>query len=235
MKRMLGFLAAPERRKEPMTQTTPQKTREMHNHHMDSTIWNDLTFRDDDVVVATYGKTGTTWTQQIVAQMLFGPDPEFELMKVFPWLDLRLPPKEVKLPEVEAQTHRRTLKTHLPLDALVFSPKVKYLYVGRDGRDVAWSLYNHYDKFTTSFYEAINYTPGRVGPPLEPPPENVHLFWREWFERDGYPFWSFWEHVRTWWAYRELPNIMLLHFDDLKRDMPGQMRRIAAFLEISYR
>jgi aryl sulfotransferase len=31
----------------------PQKTRECHNHHFDSTIWNDLSFRDDDIVIAT--------------------------------------------------------------------------------------------------------------------------------------------------------------------------------------
>ena len=57
------------------------------------------------------------------------------------WLDLRVPPKAVKLPVVEAQTRRRFLKTHLPLDALVFSPKAKYIYIGRDGRDVVWSMY----------------------------------------------------------------------------------------------
>lgn len=50
--------------------------------------------------------------------------------------------------------------------------------------------------------------------------------------RDGYPFWPFWENVRTWWAARHLPNVLLLHFADLKRDMPGEMRRIAQFLEI---
>ena len=54
----------------------PRKTRELHNHHFDSTIWNDLRFRDDDVAIATYAKAGTTWTQQIVAQLLFGGDPE---------------------------------------------------------------------------------------------------------------------------------------------------------------
>ena len=61
-----------------------------------------------------------------------------------PWVDLRVPPRQVKLPEIEAQTHRRFLKTHLPVDALVFSPKAKYLYIGRDGRDVMWSLHNHH-------------------------------------------------------------------------------------------
>ncbi len=52
----------------------PTKTREVHNHHFDSTIWNDLRFRGDDVVVATYAKFGTTWTQQIVAKLPLGPD-----------------------------------------------------------------------------------------------------------------------------------------------------------------
>jgi aryl sulfotransferase len=101
---------------------TPDEEPELHNHHFDSTIWNDFRFRDD-VVVATYAKSGTTWTQQIVAQLLLGPDPDLEVAEMSPWLDLRVPPKEVKLPMVEAQTHRRFLKTHLPLDALVFSPR----------------------------------------------------------------------------------------------------------------
>lgn len=38
--------------------TSPRKLREMHNHHFDSTVWNDLDFRRDDVVVATYAKAG---------------------------------------------------------------------------------------------------------------------------------------------------------------------------------
>lgn len=210
----------------------PVKTREMHNHHFDSTIWNDLQFRDDDIVIATYAKSGTTWMQQIVAQLLFGGDPELAVAEMSPWVDLRVPPKEVKLPEIEKQTHRRFLKTHLPVDALVFSPKAKYLYIGRDGRDVVWSMYNHHANANASWYAALNDTPGRVGPPIEPPPADIRQYFRDWIERDGHPFWPFWENVRTWWAIRHLPNVMMVHFTDLKRDMGLQMRKIAAFLEI---
>jgi aryl sulfotransferase len=217
-----------------MTDTTlwPKKTRELRNHHFDSTIWNDFRFRDDDIIIATYAKSGTTWVQQIVAQMLLGPDPGLEVAEMSPWLDLRVPPKEIKLPMVEAQTHRRFLKTHLPMHALVFSPEAKYIYIGRDGRDVVWSMYNHHVNANQLWYELLNDTPGRVGPPIEPPPEDIRLYFRGWMDRDGHPFWPFWENVRSWWEVRDLPNVLLVHFADLKRDMPGQMRRIAEFLDI---
>ena len=101
----------------------------MHSHHFDSSIWNDFTFRNDDIVIATYAKAGTTWMQQIVAQLLFGGDPDLEVAQMSPWMDLRLPPKEIKLQLVEAQTHRRFLKTHLQVDALRFFRKSKiHLY-----------------------------------------------------------------------------------------------------------
>ena len=123
----------------PAETAWPRKQRELHNHHFDSNIWNDFKFRDDDIVIATYGKSGTTWVQQIVSQLLFNGAEDVSVAKISPWLDLRVPPKEVKLPAVEAQSHRRLLKMHLPVDALVFSPRAKYLYIGRDGRDVIFT------------------------------------------------------------------------------------------------
>ena len=145
----------------------PRKNREIHNHHFDSTIWNDFEFRDDDIVIATYAKARTTWVQQIVAQLLFDGAENLETAEMSPWMDLRFPPKEIKLSTVGAQTHRRFLKTHLPIDALVFSQQAKYVYIARDGRDVLWSLYNHHAKANETWYEALNDTPGRVGPPIE--------------------------------------------------------------------
>lgn len=213
----------------------PVKQREMHSNHFDSTIWNDLEFRDDDIVVATYGKSGTTWVQQIIGQLLFDGAEDLPVADMSPWMDLRVPPKEVKLAAVAAQTHRRFLKTHLPVDALVFSPKARYIYVARDGRDVVWSLYNHHVTANEAWYAAINDTPGRVGPPIDRPADNVVDYFRAWLERDGYPLWSFWHHLRSWWAIRDLPNVMLLHYADLKRDLPAQIRRIAAFLDVPIR
>lgn len=215
-----------------MQHTYPQKTRELHNHHFDSTIWNDLKFRADDIVISTYAKSGTTWVQQIVAQLLFNGEEGLEVAEMSPWLDLRVPPKEIKLPAVEAQTHRRFLKTHLPVDALVYSPRAKYIYIGRDGRDVVWSLYNHHAHANQAWYDALNETPGRIGPPIDRPVSDIRAYFLQWLEEDGYPFWPFWENVRSWWAIRNLPNLCVTHFAALKEDMPREMRKIADFLDI---
>ncbi len=88
----------------------PEKTREFQNQHFDSTIWNDFEFRDDDIIIATCAKSGTTWMQQIIAQLLFSGRDDLEVAEMSPWMDLRVPPKEVKLPFVEAQTHRRGVR-----------------------------------------------------------------------------------------------------------------------------
>lgn len=215
-----------------LTPTIPVKTREMHSHHFDSTMWNDFAFRDDDIVIASYAKSGTTWLQQIVAQLIFDGTPPGPVGEMSPWVDLRVPPREVKLPAIEAQTHRRFLKTHLPVDALNFSPKAKYIYIGRDGRDVVWSLYNHHLNANEAWYGALNESPGLVGPKITPPNSDVVQYFRDWLARDGAPFWSQWDNMRSWWEVRGLDNVLLVHYADLKRDMAGEMRRIAAFLDL---
>jgi aryl sulfotransferase len=209
----------------------PKKSRDIHNHHMNSTAWDRFKFRDDDIVIATYAKSGTTWTQQIVGQLIFNGAEGVDTSHMSPWVDLRIMPPQA-FDALEAQTHRRFVKTHLPVDALVFSPKAKYLYLGRDGRDALWSLYNHHRMANDQWYGALNNTPGLVGPRIERPPESVHDYYRQWFEGDGAPFWSYWENVRSWWAVRDLPNVKLLHYNDMKADLPGSIRSIADFLEI---
>lgn len=207
----------------------PVKTRDIHNHHMDSTAWDRFVFREGDIVIASYGKSGTTWMQQIMAQLVFGGAEGLNVFHLSPWVELRVLPPEA-IAGLEHVPHRRFVKTHLPVDALVFSPKAKYVYIGRDGRDVLWSLYNHHATANDKFYGAINGTPGLIGEPLGKPLDDIRKYFLRWLERDGYPFWPQWENVRSWWAVRHLPNVMLIHFNALKADLPGSIRKLADFL-----
>jgi len=205
----------------------PCKRGEFRNPVMDSTLWNDFVFRDDDIVIATYAKSGTTLTQQIVAQLVLEADPDVYGQSVSPWIDFRLTPEAPA--QARAQTHRRFLKTHLALPHLVYSPKAKYLFVARDTRDVAWSLHNHLINFTSSAIEALAKNDGFDPPP--PPDPDIRRFYHEFLERPAQatPYWSY---IQEWWDVRNLPNILLLHYADLIADLPGQIRRIAAFLDI---
>ncbi len=199
---------------------------------MDSTVWNDFAFRPDDIVIGTYAKSGTTWMQQIVSQLIFAGAEDIEVAGLSPWLDMRILPRAETQAMLEAQTHRRFIKTHLPVDALTFSPQAKYLYIARDGRDVAWSAHNHFTKVTDEFFALMNDMPGRVGPPMPRLPADVRAFFLDWMEHDGAPLWSFWENIRSWWEIRHLPNVLLVHFADLKAAPAAMIRDIAAFLEM---
>ena len=85
------------------------------------------------------------------------------------------------------------------------------------------------------WYRMLNQTPGLVGPPMSPPHQSILQYWRDWIDQDGYPWWPFWENVRSWWAIKNLPNVFLMHFADLKRDLSGEIRRLAAFLDLPVR
>jgi len=219
---------------------TPERKCVYQCHHFDSTRWNFLDHRPDDIVIATSYKAGTTWTQGIIANLLF-PDGRFpappEVMS--PWLDMRVTPLELVLTGLEAQPHRRFIKTHLPLDGMRYEPDVKYLYVTRDGRDVFMSLWNHYSKLTPEFTALMNAIPGRVGEELPLPPADIHEFWRQWVGRSlfdnevgGWPYWSHLSNVQSWWDFRHVPNIRLVHYNDLLADTETELRGIAQFLGI---
>ncbi len=92
--------------------------------------------------------------------------------------------------------------------------------------------YDHHVNANAAWYAALNDTPGRMGPPIEAPPDDIRQYWRDWLDQDGHPFWPFWDNVRSWWAQRELPNVLFVHFSALKRNMPGEVRNIARFLDI---
>jgi len=212
-----------------------REKRELSTVLFDSARWNDFSFRDDDIVVVTWGKSGTTWTQQIVGQLVLGAPEGISATKESPWLDCRLFPHEEIIAQLEAQNHRRFIKTHLPLDALAFSDQAKYIYVGRDVRDIVWSAYNHQAGFTQGALDAFNNLPGWSGSPLTHPPCDVREYYVSFLrtgEMLGFPLAPLWEHVQGWWNVRKLSNVLLVHFNNLKSDMGGEIRRIAEFLGV---
>jgi aryl sulfotransferase len=225
-----------------MTSQLPEVLHVYQNHSFDSTRWRLYQPRDDDVIIATSYKSGTTWMQYIVHQLIFlGQAEAPSLWDVAFWLDSRYNPElEEVIATLEAQQHRRSIKTHLALDGLPFFPQVKYIVVARDACDVFMSWWNHYSNYTDGFYTYINSLPGRVGPSLPRCPEDIHDYWRQWIARgrfewevEGYPQWGNMHHTQTWWNYRHLDNILFVHFNDLLADLEGEIGRVAAFLDIS--
>jgi aryl sulfotransferase len=93
-------------------------------------------------------------------------------------------------------------------------------------------MYNHHANANEFWYQALNETPGLVGPPIGKPVESIVQYFHDWLDKDGYPFWPFWENIRSWWAIRDLPNVHLVHFQKLKEDMPGEIKKLASFLDI---
>lgn len=228
----------------------PTRTREYHNHHFDSSIWNDLKLRPDDIFITSYCKSGTTWMQQIgrlcdsrrkcrcadhvVCQLIFDGKEGLDLPAISPWIDLRIPPKEVRLAMVDHQENRRFIKSHAPVDGVGIQPEHKYIVLFRDGRDAIWSLYNHMSKGNDAFFAALNDTPGLVGDRLVRPTQGPRQYFLDFFQCNGdfiFPF-SFWDYLRSWWAVRHLPNVKIVHYAHLKADLEGEMRSVAKFLDI---
>jgi aryl sulfotransferase len=218
----------------------PERTREYRNHHLDSTRWDGFVARDDDIVITTAYKAGTTWTQRIVAALVLGAGPlPASLGTLSPWIDGRFNgPIEPILARLEAQQHRRFVKSHLAADGLRFFPQAKYIVVGRDTRDVFMSFFNHYSSYTDFMYAILN-DDARPGAPLPRCPDTPRELWPRWigegwfdWEPDGWPFWSHSHHLTTWWDTRELPNVLFAHYGDLKVDPDIEIRRIADFCGI---
>ena len=233
----------PEIRKPEIKKPEIKKPEVLHgyeHHHLHASRWNDFEVRDNDIVISTSYKAGTTFMQTMVGHIIFHeeglPAPINDLS---PWLDMRVFPEEILKETLHQQEHQRFIKTHLPLDGLVFHDNVKYIVVGRDPRDVFASLLNHWGNHTDSFFDLMNNTPGRPGEPFPKMGDDVHELWSDWinkgwfdWESDGYPYWSHLHHCKTWWEYRHLPNIEFFHYTDMLENLEREMRRVANFIGV---
>jgi len=219
---------------------------------MDSRRWSQFPWRDDDIVISTWAKSGTTWLQQILGQLIHKGKDDVVVYQISPWWEMRVFPIEDAIKGVEEIKERRFIKTHLPSFAFPTPPKQqKMIFVGRDGRDAVWSYHNHHSSSEEPLYKALNETPGLVGPPLGQPKEDKVEYFKDFLYGvegkrgtvdlevgydpfgEGYPLWPFFDFIKSWYeAAQTNPNIYLLHFNDLKRDFKGEIQMLADFLEL---
>lgn len=231
-----------------MTKLERAPTRDVRTPIMESSRWDGFPVRPDDIVIATYPKCGTTWTQRIVDLLVFqNPDPR-PIMDTAVWLDSRIfAEAEEDRATLAAQTHRRFIKSHLPFDGLPIYDTVKYIHVARDGRDAFLSWHNHVSGFTPEtkmkvFSVVLNdplLAPMMAGGPPPETPADPQEYFQTWIaEAEDEPRsgpganLSYFDFENTYWAERRRENLLFVHYADLKADLAGEMRRISDFLEI---
>jgi aryl sulfotransferase len=212
----------------------------------DSARWDGFLFRPDDIVISAPAKCGTTWLQMICALEIFGRTTfDRPLDRISPWVDVLLRPLDDVRADYEAQTHRRFIKTHTPLDGLPFDDRVTYICVGRDPRDVAVSWDSHFRNLNLATVFSLR--EATMGPMAldeilavaGPQPTGT--------ARERFWFWVdppesgkaisdlelMLHHLDTFWQARDRPNIVLMRYEDLLDDLEGQMRYLADRLGIT--
>ncbi len=215
-------------------------SRHVRSRYFDSAGWDEFQQRNDDIIISTYPKCGTTWTQRIVGMLIFQSAAPFPVQDSSPWPDFLLIPLDVTYKKAEAQPHRRFIKSHLPYDALPVHAGVKFIHVARDGRDAAMSFFNHKLNYTAEAMEqmdqlSLNHPKfGDRNPKIPTDPARHFHDWVAGYEDDlGDPGASFFHLEKSFWEARHQPDVLLVHFNDLKADLDGEMRRIADFLDIT--
>lgn len=199
--------------------------------HADSRRWGQVPLRSGDILISTPPKSGTTLMQGIVHSLLW-PDGEApgDFLGLSPWIDFRYHPVEQVAEQVDDQHHRRFLKTHTPADCLSIDDDVSYLVVHRDGRDALVSWANHREKYRADAMEILNEKAAADGlAPLDANwnGDDMDALLDEWLDECS-PV----RHLAAWWPLRNQDNVHLVHYADLLDNLDGEMRRIAAFLDV---
>ncbi|MEU4832824.1 sulfotransferase domain-containing protein [Streptosporangium sp. NPDC023615] len=214
---------------EPVRYTSPEE---------DSARWDGFPFRRGDIVISTRSKSGTTWMQMICALLVFQtPEPPAPLPELSPWLDHLIAPRDEAYARLEAQRHRRFVKTHTPLDGIPIDERATYIVVARHPLDMAVSLYHQGGNLDRERIRVLTNGPEPSGPPSPAPPL------REWLlrwvdkdvshlaEMDSLPG-VMWHLSDAWSRRARQPNVVLTHYDDLLDDLDGEMRRLARVLGV---
>jgi aryl sulfotransferase len=204
----------------------------------DSARWIGFPFRDGDIVISTRSKTGTTWIQMICALLIFQtPELPGRLGRLSPWLDFLTRPRDEVYAQLEAQDHRRFIKTHTPLDGIPVDPQASYIVTFRHPLDMAVSIYYQGNNIDRARMRQLTGQPEPTDPP--PPRAPLRDWVLRWIDRDCDPqaeldsLPSVMWHFADAWDRRGEPNVLLVHYDDLSADLGGQMRWLARRLGIT--
>lgn len=198
----------------------------------DNHRWHGFEFRPGDIVVDAPSKSGTTWTQLLVALLVFdGPEFPAPIGQMSLWMEQKTRPVGEAHATLGEQAHRRFIKSHTPLDGVPMRDDVTYVCAGRDPRDAAVSMIHHSDNLDRRRLAELvgdesvaDFTP----PPFE---QRLDRF----IDSDEFPGFNLGflaHHYSTFWDVRERDNVGLFHFADYVRDLPGELLRLAALLGI---
>jgi hypothetical protein len=199
-------------------------------------IQQQIAWRDGDIVVSVPIKSGTTWTMNIVHQLREGGDPDLQdVYAEVPWIEFVSSP-EVRIEDIVAEIdgmpshRRRTFKTHSPPSALPYQEPgrgkdVKYVVVVRSPDEALVSMHHFIGMHNDSWFELWGMSKEAVHRP------DFDTFYREVLVENGFQDMLF-GFVASWWPFRDRPNVLFLHFADMKRDHEGSIRKVADFLDL---
>jgi hypothetical protein len=175
-----------------------------------------------DVLVCSYFKSGTNWTMQIAVQIAHRGAARFEhIHDLVPWPEARRAGRGIGVPVEDERAWRdsptglRVIKTHLRAAQVPYSPEARYICVVRDPKDV----------FVSSYHFVRD---GMLGVLMPPKPK-----WLRTFLSPHAISGSWAEHVAGWWALRQRDNVLFLTYEQMKRDLPGSVRRIAGLMGVT--
>ena len=200
----------------------------------DNLRWGGFPFREGDIVISTRSKSGTTWMQMICALLVLQTsDLPAPLGELSPWLDHTVEPLPVVLGRLEAQQHRRFIKSHTPLDGLPLDARAMYVVVARHPLDMAVSLYHQGSNMNRARVAELT----RTAEPVRVERPDLHDWLVAWVAEDVTPQESLdslpgvMHHLVDAWNRRS-DRVLLVHYDDLVADLAGMMQWLATRLGI---